>query len=136
MDPVETGLGRWLTAVENHDAALLPDLVADGAVFRSPAVFRPQQGRDLVVAYLSAALTVLGGDFHYERQWLRDTGAVLEFRSVVDGREVHGVDMIEWNDEGLIQRFDVMVRPQSALTRVIEHMAAELTRMLEGQPPA
>ena len=128
MDPVKTGLGRWLTAVENHDAALLPDLVADGAVFRSPAVFRPQQGRDLVVAYLSAALTVLGGDFHYERQWLRDTGAVLEFRSVVDGREVHGVDMIEFDPDGLIVDFTVMVRPLSALNLVVEKMGTELKR--------
>jgi len=134
MDPVETGLGRWLTAVENHDAALLPDLVADGAVFRSPAVFRPQQGRDLVVAYLSAALTVLGGDFHYERQWLRDTGAVLEFRSVVDGREVHGVDMIEFDPDGLIVDFTVMVRPLSALNLVVEKMGTELKRRFG--PPA
>ena len=128
MDPVETGLRRWHTAVENHDAGLLPDLVAEGAVFHSPAVFRPQQGRDLVVAYLSAALTVLGGDFHYERQWLRDTGAVLEFKSVVDGREVHGVDMIEFDTDGLIVDFTVMVRPLSALTLVVEKMGAELTR--------
>ena len=134
MDPVETGLGRWLTAVENHDAALLPDLVADGAVFRSPAVFRPQQGRDLVVAYLSAALTVLGGDFHYERQWLRDTGAVLEFRSVVDGREVHGVDMIEFDPDGLIVDFTVMVRQLSALNLVVEKMGTELKRRFG--PPA
>ena len=134
MDPVETGLGRWHTAVESHDPALLPDLVAEGAVFRSPAVFRPQHGRDLVVAYLSAALTVLGGDFHYERQWLRDTGAVLEFKSVVDGREVHGVDMIEFDPDGLIVDFTVMVRPLSALNLVVEKMGAELTRRFG--PPA
>ena len=134
MDPVETGLGRWRTVFENHDAALLPDLVAEGAVFRSPAVFRPQHGRDLVVAYLSAALSVLGGDFHYERQWLRDTGAVLEFKSVVDGREVHGVDMIEFDSDGLIVDFTVMVRPLSALNLVVEKMGAELTRRFG--PPA
>ena len=134
MDPVETGLGRWRTVFESHDAALLPDLVAEGAVFRSPAVFRPQHGRDLVVAYLSAALTVLGGDFHYERQWLRDSGAVLEFKSVVDGREVHGVDMIEFDPDGLIVDFTVMVRPLSALNLVVEKMGAELTRRFG--PPA
>ena len=134
MDPVETGLGRWRTVFESHDAALLPDLVAEGAVFRSPAVFRSQHGRDLVVAYLSAALTVLGGDFHYERQWLRDTGAVLEFKSVVDGREVHGVDMIEFDPDGLIVDFTVMVRPLSALNLVVEKMGAELTRRFG--PPA
>ena len=133
MDPVETGLDRWHAVFESRDAALLPDLVAEGAVFRSPAVFRPQEGRDLVVAYLSAALTVLGGDFRYERRWLRDTGAALEFRSVVDGREVHGVDMIEFDDDGLIVDFTVMVRPLSALNLVVEKMGAELARRF-GSP--
>jgi hypothetical protein len=128
MDPVKTGLDRWHAVVTSRDAALLPDLVAEGAVFRSPAVFKPQEGRDLVVAYLSAALTVLGGDFRYERRWLRDTGAVLEFKSVVDGREVHGVDMIEFDDDGLVVDFTVMVRPLSALNLVVEKMGAELTR--------
>ena len=124
-------LARWHAVLEERDPSALPALIAQDATFRSPAVFKPAEGRDAVVGYLSAAMRVLGGDaFAYHRVWRSETGAVLEFTTELDGREVHGVDMIEWNDAGLIQRFDVMVRPQSALAKVIEHMSAELMRML------
>ena len=39
-------------------------------------------------------------------------------------------DVITWDDAGLIQDFTVMVRPAKALRVVIEHMGAELMRML------
>jgi hypothetical protein len=130
---IDASLNRWHTVLRARDEGALPGLIAEDAVFRSPALFRPVEGRDAVVGYLTAAMRVLGNDaFAYHREWRNETGAILEFTTELDGREVHGVDMIEWNDDGLIQRFDVMVRPQSALTTVIEHMAAELARMLEG----
>ena len=129
----DESLARWHTVLRARDEAALPGLIAEDAAFRSPALFQPAEGRDAVVGYLTAAMHVLGGDaFAYHREWRNETGAILEFTTELDGREVHGVDMIEWNGEGLIQRFDVMVRPQSALTKVIEHMAAELMRMLDA----
>lgn len=128
----ETGLRRWHAIVESRDADALPELVAPDAVFHSPALHAPQEGRDLVVAYLTAALTVLGPQFRYDREWRNDTGAVLEFFSRLDDRDIQGVDIIDFTEEGLIGDFTVMIRPRSALTKVIEHMGAELTRMLGG----
>ena len=40
--------------------------------------------------------------------------------------------MITWDDDGQIVDFTVMVRPAKALQAVIEHMGAELLRMLEA----
>ncbi len=129
----DAALARWHAVLLARDEGSLPDLVAEDAVFRSPALFRPAEGRDAVVGYLTAAMRVLGTDaFTYHREWRSESGAVLEFTTELDGREVHGVDMIEWNADGLIERFDVMVRPQSALALVIEHMAAEMMRMLDA----
>lgn len=123
----ETGLQRWLDFVECKDPAALPALVAEGAVFRSPAVHAPQLGAGLVVGYLSAAMLVLGPTLRYDRTWQRDTGAVLEFRATVGDREVQGVDIIEWDEEGRIVDFTVMIRPLSALNAVITEMAARLS---------
>jgi len=123
----EAGLQRWFDFVEGKDPSSLPALVAEQAVFRSPAVHAPQPGRELVVGYLSAAVVVLGPTVSYDRTWRRETGAVLEFRATVGGREVHGVDIIEWDEAGLIIDFTVMIRPLSALNAVITEMAARLT---------
>lgn len=125
-------LARWHDVVRRRDAAGLPGLVAEDAVFRSPAVHTPQEGRDVVVGYLTAAFTVLGPGLTYEREWLGDDSAVLQFRTVVGGLDVSGVDIISWDEDGQIVDFTVMVRPAAALTVVIEHMGAELMRMLEA----
>jgi len=125
-------LARWHTVAESRDPAGLPELVAEDAVFRSPAVHAPQEGRDTVVGYLTAAFTVLGPALTYEREWLGADSAVLQFRTVVDGLDVSGIDMITWDADGQIIDFTVMVRPKKALDAVIEHMGAELLRMLEA----
>lgn len=125
-------LARWHAVVRSRDAAGLRALVAEDAVFRSPAVHTPQEGRDTVVGYLTAAFTVLGPQLAYEREWLGEDSAVLQFRTEVGGLDVHGVDLITWDEDGLITDFTVMVRPAKALQVVIEHMGAELMRMLEA----
>lgn len=124
--PARTGLARWHAAVEARDPALLPSMIAADAVFRSPAVHTPQEGRDLVVAYLSAAFVVLGPELAYHDEWVRDRDAVLRFTTVVDGLQVEGVDLIRWDEDGLITEFTVMVRPFKALNAVIAAMAAQL----------
>ncbi len=127
-----SALARWHTLVESRDASGLPALIAEDAVFRSPAVHTPQVGRDTVVGYLTAAFTVLGPGLTYEREWLGEDSAVLEFRTEVGGLDVSGIDMITWDDHGQIVDFTVMIRPAKALHVVVEHMGAELMRMLEA----
>lgn len=124
-------LARWHAAVTTRDPALLPDLVAADAQFRSPAVHTPQQGRDLVVGYLSAAFTVLGPGLSYHREWVGEDSAVLEFTTQVGGLDVHGIDLITWDAVGQISDFTVMVRPMKGLQAVVEAMGAELLRMLD-----
>ncbi|MEO7269266.1 MAG: nuclear transport factor 2 family protein [Knoellia sp.] len=131
MDAHE-GLARWHAVIESLDPAGLPPLVADGAVFRSPAVHAPQAGRDTVVGYLAAAFAVLGPNLSYQREWVGEDSAVLELTARLDDVEVHGIDMITWDEAGLITDFMVMVRPKRGLDAVIEQMGTQLRRF--GQP--
>lgn len=128
-DPLE----RWHAIADARDAAGLGDLLAADCVFRSPAVHQPQEGRALTTAYLSAAIAVLGPTLHYVREWYDDTSAVLEFHAELDGLTVHGVDMLTWGEDGRLTDFTVMVRPFSGLQKVIERMAAELSRQAGAQ---
>ncbi|QIK74239.1 nuclear transport factor 2 family protein [Nocardioides piscis] len=123
-------LARWHDVVSRRDAGGLPALLAEDAVFRSPAVHTPQEGRETVVGYLTAAFVVLGPRLTYEREWLGPDSAVLQFRTSVGGLDVSGVDMITWDADGQIVDFTVMIRPLKALNTVVEHMGAELMRML------
>jgi hypothetical protein len=96
-------------------------------VFFSPVVHAPQEGRDRVLMYLRGALLVLNnGSFRYVGEWAGADSAVLEFEAVVDGKTVNGVDMIWWNEAGLITRFKVMVRPLRGMEVLRAAMAALL----------
>jgi hypothetical protein len=121
-------IARWHEIVRAQDADLLDGLLADDVVFRSPAVHTPQAGRERTKAYLAAALAVLGPGLDYHREWRRPQSAVLEFTTTIGDVQVHGVDMIEWDDQGRIVEFTVMARPAKGLQVLIEHMAAELSR--------
>ncbi len=115
---------RWIDVIENGRTDELDQLLAEDAVFYSPAVFTPQEGRAKTAAYLQAAAKLFGGsDFRYVGQWYDEHSAILEFTAVIDGIHVNGVDMIMWNDDGQIASFKVMLRPFKALQTVIPKMA-------------
>ena len=65
MSDQPAALRRWHAVVTAKNPALLDDLLADDVVFRSPAVFAPQEGKALTASYLSAAVKVLGPSLRY-----------------------------------------------------------------------
>lgn len=122
-----TPIVRWHQVVATNDLSTIEDLLADDAVFQSPAVHVPQVGKSLVAKYLRAAMVVLNNDsFCYIDEWIGEQSAVLEFELTIDGIYVNGVDLIHWNDEGLITLFKVMIRPLKGLNTVIPMMGKQL----------
>ena len=115
---------RWLQVIEDGQTAQLDDMLAEDAVFYSPAVFTPQRGRATVLAYLHAAEQMFSAtNFHYVQKWYGENSAVLHFAADVDGLSLEGIDMIQWNDAGKITSIKVMIRPFKALQGVIATMA-------------
>ena len=121
-------LDRWHEVFETRDPALLDGLLAETCVFRSPAVHRPQEGKELTTKYLSAAMVVLGPTLRYEHEWWDDGSAVLEFIADLDGLTVHGIDMMRWDSDGRLVEFTVMARPFKGLTQLMTLMSAELEK--------
>lgn len=119
----------WHKVVKTRDASLLDGLIAEDAVFHSPLVFRPQEGRALTLKYLTAATKVFANDtFHYVGEWRSPNSAVLEFNTEIDGVLVDGIDMITWNDDNQIVDFKVMIRPLKAIEKVLQKMGEELAK--------
>jgi hypothetical protein len=134
MSPAAKGLKRWHEVIEGgSEPAALTNIMREDAVFHSPVVHTPQKGRPIVVAYLAAAGQTLGNDsFQYLREVVDGNTAVLEFQTEMDGIQVNGIDMITFDDEGLITDFKVMVRPLKAVNKVWEMMGAQLELMKAG----
>ncbi|MEP2987941.1 MAG: nuclear transport factor 2 family protein [Parasphingorhabdus sp.] len=122
----------WHARMETKSREELSAQLADDAVFHSPVVHTPQEGKPIVMAYLTAADSVLGNDsFRYVREIVDDEAnmAMLEFELELDGVHVNGVDIIAWNDDGLIQDFKVMIRPLKAINKVWDEMGKMLETM-------
>lgn len=121
------------TIAQWHKIALenLPDalagILAEDAVFESPVVHTPQVGRQIVEKYLRGALKVLNTKhFAYRGEWFSERSAVLEFVSEIEGIKINGVDIIHWNEAGLITHFKVMVRPLKAINILHQKMGEYL----------
>jgi hypothetical protein len=128
-----TALATWHQMVETRDPSGLPLLLAEDAVFHSPVVHAPQQGRRLAAWYLTAAFGVFcNPSFRYVREIVGDSDAMLEFETEIDGVLVNGVDLISWNGLGQITGFKVMLRPLKAINLIHQRMGAMLQ---SGQAP-
>jgi hypothetical protein len=124
---------RFRAAVEQRDIHDARGLFSEEAIFRSPVLFKPYEGRDQVLRVLEAAERVLGvGDnFRYLHQ-LEDAHervAMLEFATEVDGKHVEGIDKLTFDKDGLIIELKVMLRPASALQAVGVRMAEEFSKV-------
>jgi hypothetical protein len=124
-------LDRWREYLESHDQGALWDLLAPDAVFESPIVHTPQQGREAAFRYLASAGQVLGGPaFEYVGEWRSADGVVLEFVAEIEGIKINGVDIIRFTADGArIAHFKVMVRPLKAINLVHRLMGEQLQTM-------
>ena len=129
------GLAAWHRVLaEGNPPAELARIVAEDAVFHSPVVHTPQEGRDKVVRYLAAAGRVLGAPgghakFRYVRELVDGHEACLEFVAEIDGITINGIDLIAFDLDWKIRDFKVMVRPLKAINKLWELMAAELQKV-------
>ncbi|HEX6789279.1 MAG TPA: nuclear transport factor 2 family protein [Gaiellaceae bacterium] len=112
-------------AVEaGDDAAALATLSPD-VVFRSPAVHRPYEGRDVVAALLGVVGQTFE-NFRYTNEWRDGDTTILFFEASVGDRDLQGVDILEHAAGGLVERFTVMVRPLSGLQALAGAVAARM----------
>jgi hypothetical protein len=105
----------------DDDAALAT--IAENVVFRSPAVYRTYEGKAMVAALLKAVATVFE-NFRYTNEWRDGATTILFFEANVGDRELQGVDILEENEAGEIEKFTVMIRPLSGLQAVAQAMQA------------
>jgi hypothetical protein len=112
-------------AAEAKDFSKLEELFADDVVFRSPVVFKPYEGREALAVLLGAVSQVLE-DFRYADQVETGDSAVLVFAARVGDREVDGVDILRFREDGRVREMMVMVRPMSGMHALAEAMRERL----------
>ena len=120
-----TLLERWHEAVRTVDGDLLASLLHEDVELHSPFVWKPKKGKEISHFILSNIGSLLE-NFVYHREWVQDNEHALEFSAQVNGLSVKGMDLITWNDNGEIVRFEVMLRPANAVLTIGEIMTQKL----------
>ena len=127
MNTAKDLIQKWHEVLKNDNQGLLENLIADDAVFSSPVVFTPMEGKEITMMYLSAAGQSFNMEkFQYTKEIHDGMNSVLEFETYIDDISVNGVDIIEWNEEGKIVNFKVMIRPFKAVQKVQQKMVEAL----------
>lgn len=115
-ETTKISIARWHEMLETRDMRILNDLLADDVVFRSPVAYSPYTSKQVVFFILSNVIQVFE-NFTYHREFLSENGfnVVLEFSANIGEKKLKGIDMIQFNEQGKIIDFEVMIRPKSGL---------------------
>ncbi|MEX3920882.1 nuclear transport factor 2 family protein [Paraburkholderia sp. BR10872] len=134
---VARSLAIWHELVDSKDLSRLEPIVHPEAVFRSPMAFKPYGPAPALLMALRTVITIFG-DFTYHRQFSSADGlnVVLEFSATVQDKQLKGIDMIRFDEAGLIVEFEVMIRPFNALQVLGAEMGARLAHVLPAYKAA
>ena len=127
IENTKKSISRWHEMLESRDMSILNELLAEEVVFRSPVAFQPYPGKQVVFFILTNVIQVFE-NFTYHREFISENGnnVVLEFSANVSDKKLKGVDMIQFNEEGQMIDFEVMIRPKSGLEALAVQMGQRM----------
>jgi hypothetical protein len=134
MNPLNRRIiDQWYHVARSGDFSGLDTMIHDDAVFESPVVHTAQRGKAITIKYLSAAVVTLKNpNSEFVGEWSGDNSVIVEFKSEIDGITINGIDMIGFDEAGLITHFKVMVRPLKALNLLHQKMGEMLAAAQRG----
>ncbi|AYO54244.1 nuclear transport factor 2 family protein [Acinetobacter wuhouensis] len=120
---------KWHEMIKKRDMSILSELLADDVVFRSPVAFKPYEGKQVVYFILTNVIQVFE-NFTYHREFFTEDeqSVVLEFSAIVSEKQLKGIDMIRFNEQGQIVEFEVMIRPKQGLEALAVQMAERFSK--------
>ncbi len=123
-------LEGWHRFVASGEPDLLPLLLAEHIVFRSPFVQSPIPGRAAALLVLTTVVRIFE-NFRYHRSFIGSSHDVaLEFAANIGKWQLKGIDLIKFNEAGEMIEFEVMIRPIKALAALGEEMGNRIGEQL------
>ncbi len=116
---------RMQEVVAKGDEDLIHELLAEDVRFMPPTYYSTWTGRAPVAAVLGHVGKVFS-EFRYRRIMGSGNDWALEFQCKVGDLDAVGVDLITLNDDGLIQQFEVVMRPHKTIGALREAMMARV----------
>ena len=117
---------RFMEIVKTGNEEDLKSILADNVAFSPPTYFATWTGKEPVAAVLSHVGNVFS-NLTYPRVMGSGNDWALEFNCKVGDLDAVGVDLLTLNDEGLIVKFEVCMRPYKSIGALREAMNAAVS---------
>lgn len=118
-------IARMKEIVAKGDETLIHEILAENVRFMPPTYYKTWTGKEPVAAVLGHVGQVFS-DFEYRRVMGEGRDWALEFQCRIGDLDAVGVDLITLNDDGLIETFEVVMRPYKSVGALREAMNARV----------
>ena len=105
---------RFFLAIKSNNVDELASIFDDNIIFKPPTYWKDWQGKEVVARILNHVGSVFK-NLEYKRVLCNDSDYFLEFSCKVGHLDANGVDMISLNKLGLIEKFEVAMRPYKSV---------------------
>ena len=112
---------RFFLAIKSNNVDKLASIFDDNIIFKPPTYWKDWQGKEIVARILSHVGSVFK-DLEYKRVLCNDLDYFLEFSCKIGHLDASGVDMISLNKRGLIEKFEVVMRPYKSVGELRKSM--------------
>ena len=111
----------FFTAIKSNNVYELKNILDQNVVFKPPTYWKQWQGRD-VVARILTNVGLIFKNLEYKRVLCNNSDYFLEFSCKIGQLDASGVDMITLNKRGLIENFEVVMRPYKSVGELRKSM--------------
>lgn len=117
---------KMQSIVATGDARAIETILAENVRFLPPTYWKIWTGRQPVAAILGHVGKIFT-DFRYRRVLGEDSDWALEFQCRIGDLDAVGVDLITLNAKGLIEEFEVVMRPHKSIGALRDAMNARIS---------
>ena len=104
----------FFIAIKSNNVDDLKSIFDENIIFKPPTYWKEWQGKEVVARILSHVGSVFK-NLEYKRVLCSDVDYFLEFSCNIGHLDATGVDMITLNKQGLIEKFEVVMRPYKSV---------------------
>ena len=111
----------FFTIIKSNNVNELKTILDQNVVFKPPTYWKQWQGREVVARILTHVGSVFK-NLEYRRILCNSSDYFLEFSCKIGQLDATGVDMITLNERGLIETFEVVMRPYKSVGELRKSM--------------
>ncbi len=121
MNTYHPTIESFFLAIKSNNVDDLKSIFDENIIFKPPTYWREWQGKEVVARILNHVGSVFK-NLRYKRVLYSGSDYFLEFSCKIGELDATGIDMISLNRQGLIENFEVVMRPYKTVGELRKSM--------------